>query len=209
LIFALEPSKEREAHYRKKIDNAEARGNRKLADHYRYNRHCEGRRGKGQKPDSPQKWRKKLETIRNNQKRGAEEEARGREALKEHLGRDNIKDNNREGHKTAKDGTRPDSVGYDKDKKIDMVHDHKHLTGEGKQVVYDTQQMKSEREMLQNQGNGHGHKVTLSSDKPNLDGKPPDPRPSDPLGKKSDVYYVDKGEITKRWNKETNQWDPI
>jgi len=92
-----------------------------------------------------------------------------------------------------------------------MVHDHKHLTGEGKQVVYDTQQMKSEREMLQNQGDGNGHKVTISSDKPNLNGKPPDPRPSGPLGEKSDVYYVDKesGKISHEWNSKMNKWKEI
>ncbi len=45
--------------------------------------------------------------------------------------------------------------------------------------------MRAEREMLEDK-NG-SHIVTISSDKPDLNGIPPHPRPSRPLGEKSEI----------------------
>ncbi|HFU7058608.1 TPA: ADP-ribosyltransferase [Bacillus cereus] len=43
--------------------------------------------------------------------------------------------------------------------------------------------------------------MTISSDKPDLNGIPPHPRPSGPLGKNSEIYYTDpsSGKVTHIW----------
>ncbi|OSX89719.1 hypothetical protein BTJ44_01826 [Bacillus mycoides] len=46
--------------------------------------------------------------------------------------------------------------------------------------------MRAERELVQ-KTNGR-HVVTISSDVPDLNGIPPQPRPSGPLAKKSEIY---------------------
>ncbi|MGG5765074.1 MULTISPECIES: ADP-ribosyltransferase [Bacillus cereus group] len=59
--------------------------------------------------------------------------------------------------------------------------------------------MRAEREMAQ-ETNGR-HVVAIPSDKPDLNGIPPHPRPSGPLGLKSEIYYTDpsSGKVTHKW----------
>ncbi|MNJ02639.1 hypothetical protein D3C73_1626620 [compost metagenome] len=46
------------------------------------------------------------------------------------------------------------------------------------------------------------HVVTMSSDKPDLNGSPPKPRPSETFGDSSEIYYVnpESGLITHVWD---------
>ncbi|MGE6537652.1 ADP-ribosyltransferase [Bacillus luti] len=193
---------EREKYYRMKIDEAKARGDYKAADDIRYDRHCE----ETKQPLERKDWDARTENLRKSQERGREEEIKGRKALGEHLDRQ-LEDNNAgevvtytssEGHLT-----RPDSIGRNDKGEIDLVHDHKHKMGEKEQTIHNDRQMRAEREMLEDK-NG-SHVVTISSDKPDLNGIPPKPRPSGPLGKDSDVYYTDpnSGKVTHKWENNT------
>ncbi|WP_242808206.1 ADP-ribosyltransferase [Bacillus sp. N447-1] len=193
---------EREKYYRIKIDEAKARGDYKEADNIRYNRHCE----ETKEPLERKEWDVKRENLKKSQERGREEEIKGRKALGEHLNR-TLEDNNSgkvvtytssEGHLT-----RPDSIGRNAKDEIDLVHDHKHKISDKKHVIHNDSQMRAEREMLEDK-NG-SHIVTISSDKPDLNGIPPHPRPSGPLGKDSDVYYTDpnSGKVTHKWENNT------
>ncbi|MFC8054636.1 ADP-ribosyltransferase [Bacillus cereus] len=189
---------EREKYYRMKIDEAKARGDYKAADDIRYERHCE----ETKQPLERKDWDARTENLRKSQERGREEEIKGRKALGEHLDRQ-LEDNNAgevvtytssEGHLT-----RPDSIGRNDKGEIDLVHDHKHKMGEKEQTIHNDRQMRAEREMLEDK-NG-SHVVTISSDKPDLNGIPPHPRPSGPLGEKSEIYYTDpsSGKVTHKW----------
>ncbi|KIV69442.1 Putative toxin component near putative ESAT-related protein, repetitive [Bacillus mycoides] len=193
---------EREKYYRMKIDEAKAQGDYKAADDIRYDRHCE----ETKQPLERKDWDARTENLRKSQERGREEEIKGRKALGEHLDRQ-LEDNNAgevvtytssEGHLT-----RPDSIGRNDKGEIDLVHDHKHKMGEKEQTIHNDRQMRAEREMLEDK-NG-SHIVTISSDKPDLNGIPPKPRPSGPLGKDSDVYYTDpnSGKVTHKWENNT------
>ncbi|MCW1238274.1 ADP-ribosyltransferase [Bacillus pretiosus] len=189
---------EREKYYRMKIDEAKARGDYKEADNIRYNRHCE----ETKEPLERKEWDVKRENLRKSQERGREEEIKGRKALGEHLNR-TLEDNNSgkvvtytssEGHLT-----RPDSIGRNAKDEIDLVHDHKHKISDKEHVIHNDSQMRAEREMLEDK-NG-SHIVTISSDKPDLNGIPPHPRPSGPLAKESDIFYTDpnSGKVTHKW----------
>ncbi|MGK8428106.1 ADP-ribosyltransferase [Bacillus cereus] len=189
---------EREKYYRIKIDEAKARGDYKEADNIRYNRHCE----ETKEPLERKEWDVKRENLKKSQERGREEEIKGRKALGEHLNR-TLEDNNSgkvvtytssEGHLT-----RPDSIGRNAKDEIDLVHDHKHKISDKEHVIHNDSQMRAEREMLEDK-NG-SHIVTISSDKPDLNGIPPHPRPSGPLAKESDIFYTDpnSGKVTHKW----------
>ncbi|EJQ53339.1 ADP-ribosyltransferase [Bacillus wiedmannii] len=182
---------EREKYYRMKIDEAKARGDYKEADNIRYNRHCE----ETEEPLERKEWDVKRENLRKSQERGREE-IKGRKALGEHLNR-TLEDNNSgkvvtytssEGHLT-----RPDSIGRNAKDEIDLVHDHKHKISDKEHVIHNDSQMLEDK-------NG-SHIVTISSDKPDLNGIPPHPRPSGPLAKESDIFYTDpnSGKVTHKW----------
>lgn len=194
---------EREKYYRQRIDEAKARGDQKAADDARYERHCEEKKISGEKPLDRNKWDVINDRLRKNRDRGREEERKGREALEEHLGR-KLENNNADQVTTHTSSesykTRPDSVGRNDKKEIDLVHDHKHKTGGDDQVIHNDKQIRAEREMLEDKVNGR-HVVTLSSDKPELDAIPPKPRPSGPLGNNSDIFYTDpkSGKVTHVW----------
>ncbi|MBY0117387.1 ADP-ribosyltransferase [Paenibacillus xylanexedens] len=193
---------EQEQYFRQKIDEAKSRGDQKAADDARYERYCAEKKSIGEKPLDRNKWDIINERLRKNRERGREEELKGRKALKEYLGRE-LEDNNADEIVTYKSSeghvTRPDSIGRNEKGEIDLVHDHKHKTGGDDQIVHNDSQIRAEREMLQTK-NGR-HIVTISSDKPALDSSPPKPRPSGPLGEKSEIYYVDPntGNITRKW----------
>ncbi|SEP34600.1 hypothetical protein, partial [Paenibacillus sp. OK076] len=193
---------EQEQYFRQKIDEAKSRGDQKAADDARYERYCAEKKSIGEKPLDRNKWDIINERLRKNRERGREEELKSRKALKEYLGRE-LEDNNADEIVTYKSSeghvTRPDSIGRNEKGEIDLVHDHKHKTGGDDQIVHNDSQIRAEREMLQTK-NGR-HIVTISSDKPALDSSPPKPRPSGPLGEKSEIYYVDPntGNITRKW----------
>ncbi|MEW4235120.1 ADP-ribosyltransferase [Bacillus thuringiensis] len=191
-------TQEREKYYRKKIDEAKARGDYKAVDDIRYDRHCE----ETKQPLERKDWDARTENLRKSQERGREEEIKGRKALGEHLNR-TLEDNNSgkvvtytssEGHLT-----RPDSIGRNAKDEIDLVHDHKHKISDKEHVIHNDSQMRAEREMLEDKSGSHI--VTISSDKPDLNGIPPKPRPSGPLGEKSEIYYTDpsSGKVTHKW----------
>lgn len=75
--------------------------------------------------------------------------------------------------------------------------------------MYNDAQMKVERDMLSSP-NGK-HVVTMSSDAPNINGVPPQPRPSGPLSELSDVYYTDlkTKKITHVWSVKKGKWVPV
>ena len=196
---------EREKYYRQKIDDAKARGDKKVADDVRYERYSEQKKNKGKKVLGRAEWDASNERLKQNRERGRVEEIKGRNALEEQLGR-KLEDNNSDKvvTYTSSEGhlTRPDSIGRNSKGEIDLVHDHKHKTGGKDQTVHNDRQMRAEREMLEDK-NGR-HVVTISSDKPKINDVPPQPRPTGPLGKLSDIYYTDpvNGGITHKW--ETN-----
>ncbi|MGG0854160.1 ADP-ribosyltransferase [Metabacillus fastidiosus] len=194
---------EQRNYYRKKIDEAEARGEYDVADDIRYKRHCE----ETKKPLDRKKWNATNKNLRKSQERGIEEEMKGRKAVGEHLNR-KLEDNNSgevvtytssEGHLT-----RPDSIGRNDKGEIDLVHEHKHKISDKEHVIHNDSQMRAEREMAQ-ETNGR-HVVTISSDNPDLNGVPPKPRPSGPLGEKSDIYYTDpkSGKVTHKWEADSD-----
>ncbi|MGE7022143.1 pre-toxin TG domain-containing protein [Solibacillus cecembensis] len=191
-----------EQHYRQKIDEAKARGNQKAADDARYERYSKEKKNKDEKALDRKDWDTANERLRKNRERGRVEEIKGRKALEGHLNRE-LKDNNTNDvvTYTSSEGhvTRPDSIGRNTKGEIDLVHDHKHKTGGKDQTVHNDSQMRAEREMLEDK-NGR-HVVTISSDKPNINGVPPQPRPSGPLGTTSDVYYTnpENGKVTHVW----------
>ncbi|EJQ92852.1 hypothetical protein II1_03234 [Bacillus cereus MC118] len=80
-----------------------------------------------------------------------------------------------------------------------MVHDHKHKISDKEHVIHNDSQMRAERELAK-KTNGR-HVVTISSDVPDLNGIPPQPRPSGPLGEQSTIYYTDpsSGKLTHIW----------
>lgn len=79
------------------------------------------------------------------------------------------------------------------------VHDHEHKISDHKHVIHNDRQMQAEKEMLEDK-NG-SHVMTISSDKPDLNGIPPQPRPSGPLGEQGTIYYTDpnSGKVTHQW----------
>lgn len=194
---------EQEKHYRNKIDEAEKRGNNKAADDARYERYVQKQKNLGKQPLSRDKWDVVNDRLKNSSQRGATEEGKGRQALEGQLGR-KIENNNEAPVIKYKSSegveTRPDSIGRNKEGKIELVHDHKHKTGGEDQVIYNDDQMRAQREMIEDKVNGR-HVVTISSDLPDLKGVPPKPRPSGPLGEQSDIYYVDpaNGKTTHQW----------
>ncbi|UZP04990.1 hypothetical protein JW813_08275 [Clostridium botulinum] len=99
---------------------------------------------------------------------------------------------------------RPDSVARNSNGEREIVHDHKHFLGGKDQVLYNTNQIKIETKMVEAK-NGK-HIITMSSDAPNLNGIPPQPRPSKNIS--STVYYTDisTGKITHKWSKELMKW---
>lgn len=60
-------------------------------------------------------------------------------------------------------------------------------------------QMRAERELAQETNDRHV--VTISSNKPDLNGIPPKPRSRGPLGKNREIYYTDlnSGKVTHQW----------
>ncbi|WP_336748534.1 ADP-ribosyltransferase [Bacillus cereus] len=189
---------EREKYYRKKIDEAEAQGEYKVANDIRYERHCE----ETIPPLNREKWDVRNENLKKITERGREEEIKGRKALGEYLDR-KLKNNNvgkivtytsSEGHLT-----RPDSIGRNAKGEFDLIHDYKHKISDKEHVIHNDSQMRAEREMLEDKSGSHI--VTISSDKPDLNGIPPKPRPSGPLGEKSEIYYTDpsSGKVTHKW----------
>jgi hypothetical protein len=142
-------------------------------------------------------------TIRSNQIRGGVAEDRARIALGEH--RDITLVNNNLAKEPAQIGantppatTRPDSLGGG------IVHEHKHFIGSGggDNIVYDTAQMKGQRDQYLGD-----HHVTISSDgSVRLLGEKPNPRPSGPLAEKSKVSYYDivQDKITHTWESDLN-----
>ena len=138
-------TQEREKYYRKKIDEAKARGDYKAAADIRYDRHCE----ETKQPSERKDWDARTENLRKSQERGREEEIKGRKALGEHLNR-TLEDNNSgkvvtytssEGHLT-----RPDSIGRNAKDEIDLVHDHKHKISDKEHVIHNDSQMRAERD---------------------------------------------------------------
>ncbi|PEC46291.1 ADP-ribosyltransferase [Priestia megaterium] len=164
----------------------------------RYDRYCE----ETKKPLDREKWDVRNENLKKITERGREEEIKGRKALGEHL--DRKLENNNVGEVvtyTSSEGhlTRPDSIGRNSKGEIDLVHDHKHKISDKEHVIHNDSQMRAERELAQ--GKNGRHVVTISSDKPDLNGIPPKPRPSGPLAKESDIFYTDpsSGRVTHKW----------
>jgi hypothetical protein len=193
---------EERADFRSKINNASTP---EIADDFRYERNQVSRENRGLEPITREQWNVKNNQIRLNQVRGVEAENEARTALSTYLNKD-LDNNNIGKTQKSESGTdplptsRPDSLGDG------IVHEHKHFTGSGDNVVYNTDQMKAQRDGFE----GLEHHVTISSDGPvNLDGVKPNPRPSGPLVKEgSQVSYYDINEkkITHIWDIDDGVW---
>ena len=191
-------------HFRQLIDNPPAG---KTADRMRFERNQVARKNRNL-PDLPEpKWEAAKTQVSKNRQFGIDQENKAREGVKKFEKRLDLKNNN-EGNvlvdtvKDPKTGkpvtTRPDSIGENAKKEVDFVHDHKTVTGKDK-VVYNTSQIRGERELLPKTGEGK-HVVSVSTNKPKLSKIPPEPRPSEPLGKSSTVYYTNpQGKVTHVW----------
>ena len=190
--------------YRNRIDEALAKGDIDAANDIRYERYCKEKTEKGKVPKSREEWDKLCETINNNRTNGYANEPIGRDALNDYLDNHEIVNNNQGEiltHTVEGRTVRPDSIGRNAEGQIDLVHDHKHFTGQSQdQVLYNDAQIRAERDMLELDVGGK-HVVTISSEAPNLNGIPPQPRPSISLGELSDIYYVDpvSQKITHQW----------
>jgi hypothetical protein len=201
-------TKEQRKYYEQLIEEAEITGDIKAAEGARYKRNCQSRKNRGKEELPYDKWKEKHDRMRKNSKRGYKEEPKAREALESHIGRK--LENNNEGtvrmHTSEGKTTRPDSIGLNSDGKIDLVHDHKHFTGEGDQVIYDTKQLRAERKMIETKEGKHI--VTVSSDNPNFDDMPIRPRPSRKLVEYSEIYYTNpgSGKITHKWDVKADCW---
>ena len=212
-----------------------AGGNTPEADNIRYERHVTQRKLNGEDPMP--RWNGKEETwakswdaanhrLKQNRLRGAEQETAGRTGLGEHLGKEGGLVDNNAGTPvthTTDSGvtTRPDSIGHTADGKIDVVHDHKHLMGGKDQVVYNTEQLRAQHDLAMNGAKSGGtvtdpvisggakHKITLSSDAPDIKGVPPKPRPSRNLGSQenTEILFTNKsGKVLYKWNPEKQIW---
>lgn len=197
---------EQRKEFDRRIENASSK---EEADKIRFERNKISRENRELEPyESYEAWYKDVERIRRNSSQGRIAEEKSRQALK-NIGID--VENNNTGtvdmytDKTGK-RTRPDGLATNGDK-IEAIHEHKHFTKAEDQVVYRTKQMEAQEEMSKK--NGSKHIVTMSSDSPKLNGNPPSPRPSGPLAKQSDIYYVDldSGKITAEWNKKEGIWE--
>jgi len=204
--------KNAEKTYRQRIDEAVANNDIKAANDVRYERYYENKIDKGKSFKTREEWDILNERLENNRTSGYEKEPIGRDSLRKYLGKDEneLINNNGTGnmYTNTVDGktVRPDSIAVDSEGKIEIVHDHKHFIGGKDQELFNDAQMRAERDMLE--VDGGQHIVTMSSDAPNLNGIPPQPRPSNPLAELSDIYYTDasSGEITHVWNNELGRW---
>ncbi len=210
-------SPERQQQYRDRIDGAP---NQRSADDVRYERHQEQRQLNGDEPMPRDDWQASNDRLRNNRERGGAQESAGRQGVGDHLGQPLSNNNGPEPVTHTFDDpatgrpvtTRPDSIGRDAAGRIDTVHDHKHFTGEGGQVAYDTAQARAQRDLAQSHPDAApdaSHVTSMSSDRPNLGGSPPEPRPSGALAEGSDVHFTDPdGTVTHTWDKASGAWAP-
>jgi len=195
-------TKERDADFRQRIDNAESRGDTAAADNIRFQRYEESKQNLGEKPLDRNKWQDRNDRIRENQRVGRESENAAREELSTQLG-ENLSDNNTGDACKVRCGdnnSRPDSMSEN------YVHEHKHLGGNN-DTVYNTAQMKAQRKWAQQ--NSRRHVVTISSDRGSKADGTPDVRPSGPLaGAESDIYYYESstGQITHTWSRSDGAW---
>jgi hypothetical protein len=193
---------EQEKYYRNLIDNPPAG---KTADQARFERYLQAAKNEGRPPLPESKWKTLKDQLEKNRKFGIEQENRAREGVKKFTGRD-LKNNNAGEvfQPTVKDpksgrsvATRPDSVASNAESKIDLVHDHKTVTGSDK-VVYETEQIRAQKQLVA--GGKGDHIVSISTDKPKFTKIPPEPRPSGPLANRSQVVYTTKeGLVTHTW----------
>jgi hypothetical protein len=203
-------TEERE-YFRGKIDDIN--NTPEITQDWRYSRNQQSRENRGLEPLSRDEWVVLNNQILKNQERGRIAEDGAREALSGHLKKD-LSNNNLGNVKQSEKGTngevttRPDSLGDG------IVHEHKHFTKDGDQVVYNTKQMDAQR--TSKEFAGKEHHVTISSDNPvNLLGDKPNPRPSGKLAKKSEVSYYDieQGKITHTWESDLNDkkggWEAV
>ena len=97
---------------------------------------------------------------------------------------------------------RPDSVCYNEDGTYKFIHDNKDLSGK-KPYLYDTPQLRAEREAAR--AYGGKHIITVTSNHSLVDGNPI-VKISAPAAKDSKIYYVDKESkvITHIW--EEGKW---
>mgnify|MGYP000548384290 FL=1 len=211
--------KQQEDYYRKKIDEAEVNGDLARADDWRYARHVTAKENQGQKPLSRDVWEGKNQRLRDARNKGRENENKARDALGDFKGEGNARNNNFA--VKDKDGkvikspdtydtpegktTRPDTV-TDK-----YIQEHKHFQeGTDGQVVYNSDQIKGQREAAKK--DGKEHVITISSDAPKGADGQPKPRPSREFSKeenRSTIYYVENGKVTHEWNPDLQQWDSV
>lgn len=200
-------TKEQEDAFRKLIDNPPAG---KTPDDMRYQRYLAKCEAEGRTPlprtalEGDPSWQKANDQLRKNQERGLESQDSARKGLSELLGvplEDNNRGDTRSFTSPEDDGrevtTRPDSRGVDEDGRP-IIHEHKDKSGED-QVVNNDEQMRAQQRAAGEDGR---HVVTMSSDEPNIKGKPPTPRPSGPLGnnENTEIYYTDSnGQVTHKW----------
>jgi hypothetical protein len=196
---------QRAQYFRDEIHNATAAGNLAKANDLRWQRYKENKEALGENPGDEASYKDKLQRLQNNQKRGIEMEGKSRDALKDHYGElhnnnvgEGVKktDSNKEvGDSPDRETTsRPDSVNDS------IVHEHKHLmVGEGDQVIYNTQQIRLQKEWAKD--HQKEHVLTISSDAGYGPDGLPKPRPSDPLANGSKIHYVDPqtGQVTHTW----------
>jgi len=216
-------TKERDADYRQQIDNAERNGNSEIADNIRYERYKESKDNSNQTAKERDDWQVDRDRVKKNQRRGKEQEDAGRSGISEELGIDFDNNNTNstctfscnDTGTTNPDNvdntkTRPDSIGKDAQGNT-VIHEHKDVSGDPP-VVYNTDQMKAQRDATDSDGNPVRHVVTISS-KAGLDGNDtPIARPSKPMsepntrGNVSQIYYSNNGQVTHKWNPATNSW---
>ncbi|MDQ2645727.1 MAG: DUF6531 domain-containing protein [Myxococcota bacterium] len=203
-------TKSQEADFRRRIDAAEARGDKKAADDVRHERNSQKRanRDPAQDPMPRQDWDESNERIRNNSERGRVHEDNALDDL-------GVQNNNRD---TDADGkprdittydneggegkTRPDGVTDSSVVDVKSVPPGRDADGNPR-TVYQTEQLRSQKAGAGDEGKQH---VTVISS----DGPADDTRPSRNLGDSENggsdaVLHRDN---TAEPGREWSQWDP-
>jgi hypothetical protein len=187
-----------EKKYRDKINDAEAKGDQKKADDWRYKRNKEIREVKGLPKLKREEWDEMKDRIRENQERGGEDED---DAL-EKLGVQN--NNHATDDKTGEDReiVTHTSKGEGVTVRPDGVTDSHWLDNKSKAdedgVVYNEKQQRAEKEGAQKEGKELG--IIISSDDHTA------VRPSAPLAEEADVILHRDTETGKWrvWDKDAN-----
>ena len=195
---------EQRKEFNKRLKNAKTQEEK---NRIQYERNIVKRENQGKEPLDYDEWLKQAERARENSHRGYANERSGREALQKQYPDEKLINSNSKDNVvilTDESGTnfRPDSVCYNEDGTYKFIHDNKDLSGK-EPYLYDTPQLRAERAAAK--ADDGEHIITVTSNHSFVDGNPI-VKISEPVARRSTIYYVDKESkvITHIW--EEGKW---